>query len=123
MFKRKKKKTGCETPEYSYFSMAPGPKPEYTFPNPCYIPPASVKSVKVVCVYETPCGWCTKWDKKCDKKIGGYPTVSDQVQKKVVFERSPAPACSDCIHFTSISSICSDCGAGNDYKHFKAKEN
>ena len=20
------------------------------------------------CVYETPCGWCTKWDKKCDKK-------------------------------------------------------
>ncbi len=22
------------------------------------------------CTYETPCGWCTKWDKKCDKKIG-----------------------------------------------------
>ena len=22
------------------------------------------------CVYSTPCGWCTKWDKKCDKKIG-----------------------------------------------------
>lgn len=21
------------------------------------------------CVYETPCGWCSKWDKKCDKKI------------------------------------------------------
>ena len=21
------------------------------------------------CMYETPCGWCTKWDKKCDKKI------------------------------------------------------
>lgn len=21
------------------------------------------------CTYETPCGWCTKWDKKCDKKI------------------------------------------------------
>lgn len=28
-----------------------------------------------ICPYETPCGWCTKWDKKCDKKIGGYPTV------------------------------------------------
>jgi hypothetical protein len=27
------------------------------------------------CAYETPCGYCTKWDKKCDKKIGGYPTV------------------------------------------------
>ena len=21
------------------------------------------------CTYETPCGWCAKWDKKCDKKI------------------------------------------------------
>lgn len=20
------------------------------------------------CTYSTPCGWCTKWDKKCDKK-------------------------------------------------------
>ena len=23
----------------------------------------------VNCIYETPCGWCTKWDKKCDAKI------------------------------------------------------
>ena len=22
----------------------------------------------VNCVYETPCGWCSKWDKKCDRK-------------------------------------------------------
>ena len=22
------------------------------------------------CQYSTMCGWCTKWDKKCDKKIG-----------------------------------------------------
>lgn len=22
------------------------------------------------CTYSTPCGWCTKWDKKCDNKIG-----------------------------------------------------
>lgn len=22
----------------------------------------------VNCVYETPCGWCSKWDKKCDLK-------------------------------------------------------
>lgn len=21
------------------------------------------------CTYCTPCGWCSKWDKKCDKKI------------------------------------------------------
>lgn len=23
------------------------------------------------CIYETPCGWCSKWDKKCDKKAHG----------------------------------------------------
>lgn len=23
----------------------------------------------VKCTYETPCGWCTKWDKKCDSKV------------------------------------------------------
>ena len=22
------------------------------------------------CVYETPCGWCSKWDKKCDRAVG-----------------------------------------------------
>ena len=22
----------------------------------------------MLCTYETPCGWCTKWDKECDKK-------------------------------------------------------
>ena len=22
----------------------------------------------VRCTYETPCGWCTKWDKECDEK-------------------------------------------------------
>ena len=21
------------------------------------------------CIYETPCGWCSKWDKKCDTRI------------------------------------------------------
>lgn len=27
------------------------------------------------CVYETPCGWCSKWDKKCDK-VAGKPMVA-----------------------------------------------
>ena len=31
---------------------------------------SSVQSEKNSCLYETPCGWCSKWDKKCDKKIG-----------------------------------------------------
>jgi hypothetical protein len=28
------------------------------------------------CTYETPCGWCTKWDKKCDKKIPEPPIIN-----------------------------------------------
>ena len=75
MFKRKKKKTGCETPEFrSKVPMPPvKPPPPPTSgsnavkPNPSYVPPASIKKS---CPYETPCGWCTKWDKKCDNKIG-----------------------------------------------------
>lgn len=31
-------------------------------------------NINGICPYETPCGWCTKWDKKCDKKIGGNDT-------------------------------------------------
>ena len=30
---------------------------------------SSVQSPRKPCAYETPCGWCTKWDKQCDKKI------------------------------------------------------
>lgn len=74
MFKRKKNKTGCETPEYRCPTMPPvkPPKPPTSGsnaakPNSNYIPPASVKES---CTYSTPCGWCCKWDKKCDKKIG-----------------------------------------------------
>jgi hypothetical protein len=87
MFKRKKKKTGCETPEYRRPTLPPNPnlgwqptkssgtKP----PNPptsgsnAQKPPnisSSVQHSKQFCPYETPCGWCTKWNKKCDKKIG-----------------------------------------------------
>lgn len=31
------------------------------------------------CVYETPCGWCSKWDKKCDQK------TTEQKQGKINF--------------------------------------
>ena len=29
-----------------------------------------INPITGLCTYSTPCGWCTKWDKKCDKKIG-----------------------------------------------------
>ena len=33
------------------------------------------------CVYETSCGWCSKWDKKCDNKIPerGQRAKSNQI--------------------------------------------
>lgn len=70
MFKRNKKKTGCETPEFRK-PTTPSPPPtsgsNVVKPNPNYVPPASVKQP---CPCETLCGYCIKWDKKCDKKIG-----------------------------------------------------
>jgi hypothetical protein len=65
---KRKKKIGCETPEFRK-STAP-PMPTVAKPKPNYTPPPSVPPVRMSCTYETPCGWCTKWDKKCNKKIG-----------------------------------------------------
>ena len=30
------------------------------------------------CIYETPCHWCSKWDKKCDCKIGEKPKYQNE---------------------------------------------
>lgn len=30
---------------------------------------------KTDCCYKTPCGWCSKWDKICDLKIGNATDV------------------------------------------------
>ena len=51
--------TGCKTPKF----RKPTPPPPPTSGSNAVKP-----TVKKPCIYETPCGWCTKWDKKCDKK-------------------------------------------------------
>lgn len=102
MFKCKKKKTDCETPEFrSKVPIPPvkpakpnpnfGYQPQHTStqnpsppptsgsnvvkPNPTYVP---LDSIKKLCPYELLCDYCTKWDKKCDKKIGATMIVSPQ---------------------------------------------
>ena len=60
---RQKKKTGAQVPS----QYSPPPMPPVKKPNPNYIP---LVSVKEACAYSTPCGWCTKWDKCCNRKIG-----------------------------------------------------
>ena len=38
------------------------------------------------CTYSTPCGWCVKWDKKCDKKIGGGNDTAPRKKKNAELE-------------------------------------
>jgi hypothetical protein len=68
-----------------------------------------------ICPYETPCGWCTKWDKKCDKKIGGYPTV-DLTDKK------PKAPCFKCESYEYGDPKCPTCKK-EGYKYFEEKRN
>lgn len=66
------------------------------------------------CAYETPCGWCSKWDKECDKKIN-KPTefandLSTATVKKCESESDHEWECialsTDRIHYW-----CKKCGA------------
>ena len=42
--------------------------------------------ITMQCTYSTPCGWCAKWDKKCDKKIGGGNDVKPRKKKDSALE-------------------------------------
>ena len=72
--------------------------------------------ITMKCTYSTPCGWCTKWDKKCDKKIG---CESQSFEKhKGLF--SP---CYDCRHDGTKLLQCLACSSDNGYQYFMSKEN
>ena len=102
MFKRKKKKTGIQTPEYRCPTMPPvrPPKPPTSGSNavkpsellnmlkasPVTILPNDISTVTIMCQYETHCGWCTKWEKKCDKKIGGGNDTEPRRKKDATLE-------------------------------------
>jgi hypothetical protein len=57
-------------------------------------------NINGICNYETPCGWCSKWGKKCDKKIGcdGWLTkeVADNISKVIEVFKSGQYICSCC---------------------------
>lgn len=53
-------------------------------------------NINGICTYETPCGWCTKWDKKCDKKIGrNSPSmpIPEKYSPKMVDGLKPEKPC------------------------------
>ena len=62
------------------------------------------------CIYETPCGWCSKWDKKCDKTIDSK--INSDIDNPInrsdcSHEWSPMT----CNSGTGRIYICSKCGA------------
>lgn len=51
-----------------------------------------MNNINGYCQYSTPCSWCTKWNKKCDKQI----------------ENNKNDICSDCINEGNLE-FCKDC--------------
>ena len=51
------------------------------------------------CVYETPCGWCSKWDKKCDRKmLEKVNTVDKDIEKAQDASKAVEKCKSECDH-------------------------
>ena len=101
-----KKTTGYQPPEY----RKPSPPPPPTSGSNAVKPPNVGSSVQVQnesCTYSTPCGWCTKWDKKCDKKIGGGNDTQPRKTQDAVLEQIKSGKGLDPIdtHSASMSGI------------------
>lgn len=84
------------------------------------------------CIYETPCGWCTKWDKKCDKKIsykkdkdlenikaGKGISMKGQHTKTGILDDNNFKPCNDCENNGWDMPECKECNIGNGFKYFK----
>lgn len=67
------------------------------------------------CVYETPCRWCSKWDKQCDKKIGCH--TNSEPTKNTVSGKSQL--CSHCKYFVFDIPQCNHCNVENDFRYFE----
>lgn len=70
------------------------------------------------CIYETPCGWCSKWDKECDKKM--YASNDQKEQSRPVDEITRNIICKseddhewECrgMTTTEITYVCKKCCA------------
>ena len=73
-----------------------------------------------ICTYETPCGWYTKWDKKCDKKIGCENLSREPRVNTNVYDEVIAP-CVNCEKYKIDTHHCLVCWAHN-FNSFKVKE-
>lgn len=65
------------------------------------------------CVYKTPCGWCSKWDKECDNKLGEYKPEVNNIP--LVYGK-----CFGCINYPSeTNGLCKSCNPKNNYVNFE----
>ena len=69
-----------------------------------------------ICPYETPCGWCSKWDKKCDKKM---PERGLRAKTKPVDDAMKP--CYNCQKQDWLVPECGECGVSNGFKYFEPK--
>ena len=76
-----------KTPKFRKPTVPPQP----TVPP---MPPTSGSNAKKPCPYETPCGWCTKWDKKCNRKIGHQSDTTQHPEH--VYSAFRIEVCSNC---------------------------
>lgn len=67
------------------------------------------------CVYETPCHWCFKWDKKCDKQIGNS-IKSEPTNNTVNSQSKPCHYCKLC---GWDMPQCKDCNVSNNFKYLQ----
>ena len=66
------------------------------------------------CIYETPCGWCTKWNKKCDSSL----PERGQRAKAGILDESFNP-CNNCESNGWDMPECRECNIGNGFKYYK----
>lgn len=74
------------------------------------------------CTYSTPCGWCAKWDNKCDKKIleRGLRAKTNIIEDAADFSYGK---CLGCGHYGWHMPQCAECNPENGFKYFTTKEN
>ena len=84
-----------------------------------------INPLTMKCTYETPCGWCAKWDKKCDRKIGcgdeNKPGRGLRIKLRPIDE--VFNPCSECAHEDWDMPQCKDCNIENGFKYFEGWEN
>jgi len=122
----KKNKTGYQPPEYRNFTLPPPPvSGSNAFKSGLVtILPNDIGTVEIMCHYETPCGWCTKWDKKCDKKIGcgdEKPQRGLRAKAGIFFDETSKP-CAECAHDDWDMPQCHECDLSNNFKYFESLE-